>query len=121
MAERYHCIRTKYGDVLSAQSDRAFEQTDSLVQVSSDAVEICEPQTCLDKAERMFEPFRDPNRLASVDFAFIKQASLGEGARQERPGQNRGKLPEAKSLTRPLARQELHQSSAGVFGPSIVA
>ena len=40
-------------DVLAAESDRAFEQTDGLAQVSPDAVEIREPQTRLDEAERM--------------------------------------------------------------------
>src|SRR6516225_4711122 len=69
----------------------------------------------------MIQRFCDADGVLSVSLAFVENAPLNEGARQEGPGQDRGGLHEAESVTDVIALQELHQPSAGIFGPPIVA
>ena len=69
----------------------------------------------------MIQRFCDADGVLPVSLAFVENAPLSEGARQEGPGQDRGGLHEAESVTDVGALQELHQPSAGVFGPAILA
>ena len=71
---------------LAAESDRAFAQAGRLAQFSPDAVEIRQPQTREDEAERVIERFGDPDRLLSVRVSLVEYAGLGEDAGQGRPG-----------------------------------
>ena len=84
---------------LAALSDRAFEQTGGLAQFSPHALQIREIETSHDDAERVIEPFGDPDRLVSVSVSLVEYAAFGEGARQDSPGIDSGKRREAEPLT----------------------
>ena len=83
---------------LTALSDCALEQMDSLAQIPPDALEMREIETSHDDAERVIERFGDPDRLLSVRVSLIKHTAFGEGARQLGTRHDSGKHREAEPL-----------------------
>src|SRR6516162_10955531 len=59
---------------IATERDRAVGRADSPIQISPDAVNICQSHARLDETERMIQRFCDADAVLSVSLAFVEDA-----------------------------------------------
>src|SRR5262249_1689376 len=106
---------------LPTECERALEEVDGPTQVSPDTSEVREGQPREAHAQWVIDGFRDLEAVPAVRVSLLEDAALGEAARQAGTTPHRREGGQAKTLSAPVALEQLLESQADALRAVVVA